>query len=529
MSKLKELEMLFTKGKLTRREFITRVSALGLAAAVSPALLSTSAKAAGPKQGGRFVQAHTGGSTTDSLDPATHTSNWNINCEWQLRNNLVEINDKFQPIPELAKSWESSPDAKKWIFDLRKGVEFHDGKSLDAEDVIYTMNHHRGKESKSAAKPYLASVKEIKADGKNRVIFELKAGVADFPFYMSDYHLTIFKAGTKGKEFEKGIGTGGYTLEHWEPGVRCRTKKNPNYWKAGRAHFDSIETLSINDVNARTSAIKTGQIQFMDRVERKTIRLMKMTKGVTVTAVTGTMHYTIPMHTKMKPYDDNNVRLALKYAINRDELVKRILNGYGETGNDHPISPVNRYFAKDLPKRHYDPDKARFYMKKAGMLDHTFNLHSAEAAFQGADDAAILYKEHAKKAGIKINVIRDPSDGYWSNIWTKVGFCMCYWSGRPAEDLMFSVAYAAGAPWNDSHWEHARFNKLLVEARAELDEKKRAQMYAEMQKIVRDEGGVIVPMFNQIVEAHSNKLAMGPLSPHMEADGHRNTERWWFA
>ncbi len=529
MSKLNELEMLFTKGKLTRREFITRVSALGLAAAVSPALLSTSAKAAGPKEGGHFVQAQTGGSTTDTLDPATHTSNWNINCEWQLRNNLVEVNYKFQPIPELAESWESTPDAKKWIFNLRKGVEFHDGKTLDAEDVIYSMNHHRGKESKSAAKPYLATVKDIKAEGKNRVIFELSAGVADFPFYMADYHLTIFKAGTKGKEFEKGIGTGGYMLEHWEPGVTCRTKKNPNYWKKGRAHFGSIETLSINDVNARTSAIKTGQIQFMDRVERKTIRLMKMTKGVTVTAVTGTMHYTMPMHTKKKPYDDNNVRLALKYAINREELVKRILNGYGEMGNDHPISPVNRYFDKDLPQRRYDPDKARFYMKKAGMLDHTFNLHSAEAAFQGADDAAILFKEHAKKAGIKINVIRDPSDGYWSNIWTKVGFCMCYWSGRPTSDLMFSVAYAAGAPWNDAHWDNARFNKLLVEARAELNEKKRAQMYAEMQKICRDEGGTIVPMFNQIVEAHSNKIAMGPISAYMEADGHRNTERWWFA
>lgn len=93
---------------------------------------------------------------------------------------------------------------------------------------------------------------------------------------------------------------------------------------------------------------------------------------------------------------------------------------------------------------------------------------------------------------------------------------MCYWSGRPAKDLMFSVAYAASAPWNDSHWDNERFNKLLVEARAEHDEKKRAQMYAEMQKIVRDEGDVVVSMFNQIVEAHSKKIAMGPLSAHIK-------------
>jgi peptide/nickel transport system substrate-binding protein len=528
MKTLDQLENLFKEGKISRRQFLARAAALGLTAAVSPALLSKPADAAVPKKGGHFVQAQTGGSTTDTLDPATHTSSWNINVEWQLRNCLVEVDHNFKPIPELAESWESTPDAKKWIFNLRKGVEFHDGKPLDAEDVIYTMNHHRGEDSKSAAKPYLEPVQNITADGKHRVIFELSAGVADFPFIMGDYHLAVFKAGTKGKEFEKGIGTGPYTLEKWEPGVTALVKRNPNYWKEGRGHFDSVESLSINDVNARTNAIKTGQIQFMDRVERKTVHLLKRLKGIEVMATTATFHYTMPMHTKMKPYDNNDVRLGLKYAVDRDELVKRILNGYGETGNDHPIAPVNRYHADDLPKRTYDPEKAKYHLKKAGMLDHTFNLHTAEAAFQGADDAAILYQEHARKAGIKIKVVREPSDGYWSDVWTKKEFCMCYWSGRPTEDLMFSVAYAAGAPWNDAHWEHEKFNKLLVEAKAELDEKKRAQMYAEMQLICRDEGGTLVPMFAQIVEATTDKIGHGEISGYMEADGHRNTERWWF-
>lgn len=317
-------------------------------------------------------------------------------------------------------------------------------------------------------------------------------------------------------------------MEVWEPGVTAITKRNPNYWKEGRGHFDKVETLHIADVNARTNAVKTGQIHHMERCERKTLHLFKKVPGIKIIAVTGTFHYSMPMHTKIKPYDDNNVRLGLKYAVDRDELVKRILSGYGEAGNDHPIASVNRYYAKDLPKRTYDPDKAKYYMKKAGMLDHTFNLHTAEAAFQGADDAAILYKEHAKKAGININVVREPSDGYWNNVWTQEEFCMCYWSGRPTEDLMFSVAYAAYAPWNDAHWKHERFNKLLIEARAELDEKKRAEMYAEMQKICKDEGRTIVPMFAQIVEAHTDKIAYGPISAHMEADGHRNTERWWF-
>ena len=151
MSKLKELETWLTEGKISRREFIARVSALGLMAAVSPALLSTPAKAAAPKKGGRFIIGITGGSTTDSMDPGTLTSNMNQNINWQIRNCLVEIDHNFGTMPELAESWESSPDAKKWIFNLRKGVEFHDGKSLEAADVIYSLRHHMGPDSKSAA------------------------------------------------------------------------------------------------------------------------------------------------------------------------------------------------------------------------------------------------------------------------------------------------------------------------------------------------------------------------------------------
>ena len=530
MSELSKLEYLFKQGKISRRELIKGASVLGLTAAISPSILFETAEAATPKKGGRFIFACSGGSTTDSLDPGTLVSNHNQNVNWQLRNCLVEIDHNFKPIPELAESWDSSPDAKVWTFNLRKGVEFHNGKTMTSKDVVASIQHHLGEKSKSAAKGYLKAVESIKADGKYKVVFTLSGGSADFPFVMGDYHLGIFPKGTKGIEFEKGMGTGGYILDSWEPGVRGLTKRNPNYWKEGRAHFDEVETLAIVDVNARTNALKTGQIHFMDRVELKTVHLLKRMKGIEVAATTGTAHYSIPMMVDQTPYGNNNVRMALKHAIDREALVKQILRGYGQVGNDHPIAPVNRYFAKELRQRKYDPEKARFYMKKAGQLDHTFNLHSAEAAFGGATDAAILIKEHAKKAGIKINVVREPSDGYWSNVWMKKEWCMCYWGGRPVEDMMFSVAYADGAPWNDTHWKNKRFNELLVAARAELNTEKRRRLYYDMQEICSNDGGTVVPMFNQMVTANnSKKVAHGPISGHMAMDGMRIHERWWMA
>ncbi len=525
MFELDQLKKMFTDGKISRRHFIAQASALGLTAVVSSTFLSGCDP---EKKGGRFVIGVTGGSTTDSMDPGTLTSNMNQNLNWQIRNNLVEIDHNFSPIPELAESWDSTPDAKVWTFKLRKGVEFHNGKSLTAEDVIFSINHHRGKDSTSAAKAYLKSIESIKADGKYEVVFKLSGGSADFPFILGDYHLSICPAGTQGPEWEKGVGTGAYILESWEPGVRAFAKRNPNYWKKGKGHFDEVETLSIVDTNARTNALKTGQINYMDRCELKTVHLLKKMPGINVAATTGTAHYTIPMHTDKSPYSDNDVRMALKLAVDRDVLVKQILRGYGEPGNDHPIAPVNQYFAENLEQRTYDPDKAKFHMKKAGMLDHTFNLHAADAAFTGAVDAAVLIKEQAKKAGININVVSEPNDGYWSNVWLKKEWCMCYWGGRPTEDMMFSVAYADGAPWNDAHWKNDRFNKLLVEARAELDKEKRRGMYEEMQEICRNDGGTIIPMYNQMVDAGSSNLAHGPISGHMAMDGMRVAERWWF-
>ena len=254
----KRLESLFELGQIGRREFMKRLSALGLSVALSPALFTTSANASSPKKGGIFRTALAGGSTTDSLNPATMNDLMMMDVNWQLRNNLVEVDHNFNVIPELAENWEASHDAKKWIFRLRKGVEFHNGKSFEAEDVIYSINYHRNEKANSGAKGFVSQIEDIKADGKHTVAFTLNNGNADFPFIMSDYHFSIFPAGTKEDDFEKGIGTGGYILQSWEPGVRVLVKRNPNYWKQGRAHFDEVETLSVEDVTARVNALRTG-------------------------------------------------------------------------------------------------------------------------------------------------------------------------------------------------------------------------------------------------------------------------------
>ncbi|MCG6912153.1 MAG: ABC transporter substrate-binding protein [Deltaproteobacteria bacterium] len=527
MSQLKRLENLLSNGKITRREFISRATALGLTAAVAPAFLGKRAQAATPKMGGRFRLGVQGGNTADNGDPATFTNTFMQVYNYATRNNLVEVDHTMSPVPELAESWESTPDAAKWVFKLRKGVEFHNGKTMDANDVLWSIQRHRTEDSKSAAKALLKSIDEIKAEDKYTVAFTLKSGSADFPFLMSDYHLTICPADTT--DFMKNVGTGAYKQVSFEPGVRTFAKKNPNYFKTDRGHFDELEMIHLPDANTRTTALQTGQVDAINRCEKKTFQFIEKAPALQAIITNGMKHYTFAMLCDKAPFTDNNVRMAMKYAIDREEIIKQVMRGYAVPGNDHPISPVNRYYNKNLPQRTYDPDKAKFYLKKSGLSQRDFDLSVSDEGFPGAVDAGAVYKENAKKAGIDINLVREAADGYWNDVWMKKPWCAVYWGGRPTEDWMFTTTYASGAPWNDTHWKNGHFDELLVKARAELDSDKRRAMYYEMQQIVRDDGGVIVLAFVQDLQAATKKIRYGKLAANWELDGWKCCERWWFA
>jgi peptide/nickel transport system substrate-binding protein len=524
---LDHLQRLLTAGKINRREFLKAATALGISVVAAQSLLAGSAQAA-PKKGGRLRAALAEGGTTDSLDPQTYTDVYMMSLGFATHNTLTEISPAGKLVGDAAESWDASPDAKTWAFKLRKGIEFSNGKKLTAEDVVVSINHHRGKESKSAAKSNVEPIEDLKADGADTVVFTLKAGNADFPYLMADYHLLIMPSVGGKADWQNFIGTGGYTLESFEPGVRSFLKRRPGYWKEDRAHFDELELLVIGDVQARQNAVATGEVDLISRCDLKTVHLLKRRPNVKVEEATGFLHYTAPMLTNIPPFDNNDVRLALKYAVDRDQIMEKILRGHGSLGNDHPIAPSVPFHA-ELPQRSYDPDKAKFHLKKAGLSKLKVDLSAADAAFAGAVDAAVLMKETAAAAGIEINIVREPNDGYWSNIWMKKPFSMCYWGGRPTCDWMFSQAYAEGANWNDTKWSHERFNKLLLQGRSELDSSKRAEIYHEMQKLVRDEGGVIVYAFANYVYAMNKKLMHGPdVAANWELDGTRYVERWWM-
>lgn len=515
--------------RISRRGLLTTGAAAGVLAASGLPLRAQA------KRGGRLRVGLAGANSSDSWDGRTHSDTFMISAgQGAVFDTLTENAADGSLRGELATDWEASPDAKTWTFNLRQGVTFHNGKSFGADDVIESLQLHVAEGSKSAAQPIVSSITEMKKTGDHQVQFTLAEGNADFPYLMSDYHLLMYPAGQIEEAIANGIGTGMYKVQSFDPGVRFVGTRVDSHYKDGEAGwFDELEFIAINDTTARMNALMTNQVDAINRIDFKTESLLKANPQIRIQEVTGNQHYTFPMLTNVAPFNDVNVRRALKYGINRQELVDKILLGHGQVANDTPIGPANQYYFENMEQLAYDPDQAKYHLKQAGLDSLNIDLSASNAAFAGAVDAAQLFQASAKAGGININVVQEPADGYWSNVWLKKPFCASYWSGRATEDWMFSSAYEAGAPWNDSQWDaddSARFQNLLIEARAELDSDKRREMYHEMQQILRDDGGVLVPMFANFVEAMNTKVQTPDVIGNLwQMDNSRFAERWWMS
>lgn len=523
-NELDVLSKMVAMGRSSRRDFLGRAAALGVSAAAANSLLSQAALAAGPVRGGTLKIGLQGGASTDTPDPATYASSVGFCVGRSWGEELVRVNAKGALEPRLATEWSSSPDAKVWTFKIRKGVQFHNGKELTPDDVVATMERHSGPETKSGALGVMRGIDSVKRNG-DTVVFTLKQPNVDLPYLVGDFHLLIQPNGGKDNP-GAGIGTGPYKLVTNEPGVRYVLTRNPNYWAAkDRGFAETLEYIVLNDNTARMAALQSGQIHIANRVDTKIIDMIKRVPGITVQSVSGPGHYVFVMHCNAAPFNNKDLRLALKYAVNRKEMVEKILRGYGSVGNDFPINSSYPLFS-ELPQREYDPDKASFHFKKSGFND-TVVLRTSDVAFTGAVDAAQLFQASASKAGIKMEVKREPGDGYWTEVWNKQPFCASYWGGRAVQDQMYSTAYISGADWNETKFANPKFDQLVTAARGELNESKRRSMYKAIALIQQEEGGLICPMFNDVVEATGPKVRGWNKNPNQEMmNGMAGAECW---
>ncbi len=526
---LKNAERLAASGQMNRREFVQLAMALGIAVPVASSMFARVAKAEDAKKGGALVVGMEGGSASDSYDPRTYADSVMIAASLACMNGLIEFDEAGKPHGELLESWEAKPGAAEWVFNVRKGIKFSNGKELDADDILYSINLHRTADTKSPAKGVLAPITDMKALSSTQIAFTLKEGNADFPVVLSDYHLVVVPKDFK--DWAKPVGTGAYTIESFEPGVRIVFKNRGDYWKPNRGNFDTVEIRYIQDAAARTAALQSGEVHAVNRLDARTVDLLMQDPNVAIVRTKGTgLRYCFVAHVTADPFTNKDLRTALKYGIDREQIIKSVYNGYATPGNDHTIDAADPFYNSKMPQRAYDPDKAAFHFKKAGLGAGTkIELQTSEGAWSSAVDCASIYQESLKKAGVDLTVTKVSGDGYWDNVWLKVPFCAVYWNRRMSTDASLTQVYSTGSDWNDSDWRRPEFDKLLVQARVELDQDKRKELYYAAQEMISDDGGMICFAISDFLDGYSPKVKGITPHPRFDMGDLRLAEKGWFA
>lgn len=470
-----------------------------LSLAVVFAMASATVSMAAPS--GTFRQAHElGFGDKSSLDPISKGRVFQITEK--IMNRLVRPGLDGKPTPDLATSWSANSDATVWTLKLRNGVKFHDGSDFDAADVVYSLTRVLDPELGSPARSAVKMVKSVEAVDNMTVRITLDTPFADMPLQLMDYRLRMLAEGSGDSIATSGIGTGPFKVEKFDAAGTTILVANEDYWE-GAPGVARMEIIGIPDGQARLQALLGGQID-MERgiTAQQRVMLEGSNKYQTQVIPTGNWRGLV-FRTDVEPFSDVRVRKALRMAANRQELIELILGGGGVVACDTPVEPNDQYRADISCDQ--DIEGAKKLLADAGFPNGlTVDVHVATLE-PTWPTLAVAYQAQAAKAGITVNVVQKPSDGYWSEVWMKKDVSATRWNERPADQALHEI-YLSTAKWNESYYKDGAFDKLLASARRELDFNKRKALYVQAQNHLWETAGTLIPYHVTRVVGVSNRV-----------------------
>lgn len=485
---------------ITRRSF---TGLIGGAALSTPSSLSK-AQQSQPRRGGRVQVVLQETASSSLLDP-TKIASWAVYFAYELVGaRLVNVDSHLQPIPALAESWEAANgQVNDWIFRLRRGAEFHDGKSVSSQDVIYTINRLRDPTAQSPLRVLVDHVSDIVAEDAQTIRFKLARPDADFPLLLAQDRFHIFPEGYS--RFDKPLGAGAFIANGLDPAGVNTYRRNPNFWDSGKPYLDEVSFQGNQDSIARVSALLAGDVDAIQAVSFALAKRVTATSGLDVVSSPSGLHNVIAMHVDKAPFDRVEVRNALNYLLDRSLLRDKLCAGQASIGNDHPIPPFSPFYHSELPVRSYDPDRARALLRRAGVDLGQLVLHASDAVTPGvAVDFAQIYADTARQAGVNVQARRDPVAGYWDSVWLKEPLMIGAWGTRYTPDAMLRVAYRSDAKWNETRWKRPDIDSMMDEAVATTDIARRRMLYWDIQEAIHKEGGAGIPLFFNQLDAKAS-------------------------
>lgn len=469
----------------------------------SPSSASSTVAVGKRKRGGTLRVGLTGGSSADTLDLQNQVTQVDQALGYQLYDSLGSYNRQFQYQLDLAESIEpTSKAADTWDVRVRQGVEFHNGKTLGADDVIFSLQRIVNPKAPTVGATMLSLLdphRMRKLDART-VRLGLKAPDAVFPEDVGQYFNAIYPVGW---DLKRPIGTGPFKLKSFSPGQQTVFERNPNYWRSGEPYLDELVCVDFPDDTARMNALLGGQVQAVDNVPGASISQVQGNSSLHL--LIGPSGYCTPVFVRadLAPFDDARVRQALKLLVGREQLVTQALNGQGRIGNDI-YSPFDPAYAGAAPQSVQDVEKAKSLLRAAGHSNLSFQLVCAPVA-QGAVECAQVFAQQAQAAGVKVTVRLVDSGTLYGPQYLKWPSMVDFWS--PYNYLQqASFEFVPSAPYNESHWGPPEFVKLIAEARQTLDAGKRKQIVQEAMRMQHDQDGSVIWGFSNLVSAYSNTV-----------------------
>ena len=490
-----------------------RGAAVTLTVGLAASLLSASGASASPAPTHGSAQA--GGCVTyagvessgslNSLDPTIQGSS-QISIEVDAAYNKLYYAEPpdWTPTPALATGATHNASGTVWTVDLRHGVHFHDGHEMTSADVVYTFQHLLNPKygSDEAGTLSMINPATVVAAGRYKVQFTLKQPVGDFPLYLADKDAFIIADhATEAQLKYGGDGTGPFVPVNFQPTAAThKFVRFADYWQKGLPKASCLVLSVIQEPTTQAAAMESGQVDVLQSADYSIVRALKADPNLMLKASGPGTSRTLPMWVNASPFNNNDVREALKLVINRQQMVNTVLFGYGAVGDDNPVPPQSSAAWRHKVPAQNIPEAERL-LKKAGYdSSHPLKvtLYTADM-LPGAVEIAELYKQMAAEAGIQVNLAVGPAATYWSNVWLKQPFEMSGWNLRPPALALAAAYTGSNSSSNESHWHNAAYNKLLSEAIAMTNQAKATALFKQAEKMLSTEGGEIIPVFTEQV------------------------------
>jgi peptide/nickel transport system substrate-binding protein len=456
------------------------------------------------KPGGSLRVGATGGGAKDTIDAHLPTADTDIMRCWNLYEPLAVRPPSFGGLEMMvAESIEAEHGkANSWVVKIRPGIEFHNGKTVTADDVVFSLQRILDAKNPKvgAASIGYVDIKNVKKLSSSSVRIPLKFANTTFLDDIGQYFNAIVPVGYDPK---KPVGTGAFMYDSFTPGQQSVFKKFPNYWRKGRPYVDQLTIIDFTDDTARVNALLGGQVDAIDNLPTGQIAQVQGSSSLKVLISHTGQWQPFTMRVDQAPFSDVRVRQAMRLIVDRPQMVEQVLSGQGRIANDM-YAPFDPAYDASLPQRHQDLAQAKSLLKSAGHSGLTVQLTTAPV-FQGVVQAAEVFAQQAQGAGVNVKLQKLDTGTFYGPNYLKWTFAQDFWATR---EYLPQVAQGSlpTSPFNECHWADPAFLKLIGQARAELDASKRNQILQEAAKIEYETGGYIIPYFSNQIDAYSSKV-----------------------